>query len=333
MIVAGTDSDVSVGRYVSSDAAGCVRVWNSCCEGARGLVYQPLTRDGFVSRFAGASDYQVVNLVARRSGEVAGFASGTVRAGGEQGYITAVMVREETRRRGVGRRLLAGLESALADAAPRIDRYEVMFFNPVTIPWRIPGTDADHPNTPGVDVASDGYLFLKNHGYRDIVYQNSYYLPLSDYRYPADIKRSIERLAEDGLRITRFDRVRHSGLDELFDDLGNEEWREIVTENLARGEAADPVLVVEHDGRICGFTGPTRVQPSGRGYFAGIGVHSDYRNRGAGKALFAGLCMELKDLGASFMTLFTGETNPARGIYEAAGFKIVRTWADMRKPR
>ena len=36
-------------------------------------------------------------------------------------------------------------------------------------------------------------------------------------------------------------------------------------------------------------------------------------------------------MGAGYMTLFTGEANPARNIYEAAGFRIVRTWADMRK--
>ena len=31
------------------------------------------------------------------------------------------------------------------------------------------------------------------------------------------------------------------------------------------------------------------------------------------------------------MTLFTGETNPARYIYQSAGFKIVKTWSDMEK--
>ena len=36
-------------------------------------------------------------------------------------------------------------------------------------------------------------------------------------------------------------------------------------------------------------------------------------------------------MGAGFMTLFTGETNPARNIYEAAGFSIVRSWTDMRR--
>ena len=52
---------------------------------------------------------------------------------------------------------------------------------------------------------------------------------------------------------------------------------------------------------------------------------------GAGTALFASLCMGLKDMGAEYMTLFTGENNPARNIYRAAGFKIVRTWANMRR--
>ena len=55
------------------------------------------------------------------------------------------------------------------------------------------------------------------------------------------------------------------------------------------------------------------------------------RGNGAGKVLFGRLCTGLRDLGAKYMTLFTGETNPARNIYEAQGFKIVRTWADMHK--
>ena len=67
------------------------------------------------------------------------------------------------------------------------------------------------------------------------------------------------------------------------------------------------------------------------GIFLGIGVHPDCRGLGAGKTLFAALCRGLKQQGAGDMTLFTGENNPARNIYEAAGFKIVKVWADMRK--
>ena len=31
------------------------------------------------------------------------------------------------------------------------------------------------------------------------------------------------------------------------------------------------------------------------------------------------------------MSLYTGDSNPARYIYEAAGFTIVRSFMDMRK--
>ncbi|MFW5743909.1 MAG: N-acetyltransferase family protein, partial [Spirochaetota bacterium] len=219
-----------------------------------------------------------------------------------------------------------------APGAGAVDRYEVTFFNPVTLTWLIPGTDGhDHPNSPGVDVHGDGYLFLKNQGYRDFAYQNSYYLPLAEYVPPANIDEIRRRLSDSGLRICRYDPGRHRGLHELFDDLGTDDWRRIVDANYAPDGPHEPVLIVEDGARVCGFTGPLHVQPSGRGYFAGIGVHSDYRGRGAAKALFSALCGELAAMGASFMSLFTGETNPARNIYEAAGFRIVRCWADMRK--
>ncbi len=317
------------------DTGACVQLWNTCRTECPPLHYAPVTPELFASLFfPDTAEWRVVNLAAHRGREVIGFASGSVRADGEQGYVTVVIVRDGERRSGVGTRLLAELEARLAECSRKLDRYEVMFFNPVAIPWIVPGTDGhDHPNAPGVDVSCDGYLFLKNRGYRDIAYQNSYYLPLSDYRYPVDIESAIAALGRDGVRIVRYDPDRHTGLGELFDDLGNEEWRRIVDANFAADGPADPVLIVEDGHRVCGFTGPTRVQPSGRGYFAGIGVHSDYRGRGAGTALFAALCMELRRVGASFMTLFTGETNPARNIYEAAGFRIVRTWADMRKVR
>lgn len=331
---------IVIEELVAKDVPACVVIWNACRAGARALVYKPLTPQTFSILFTtNAPDVVVVNLVARSDGEIVGFASGAARTGGDQGgggqgYITVLMVREDQRRRGIGRALLESLETRLRETWDGIDRYEVMFFNPVNLPWNVPGTDShDHPNAPGVDVSCDGYLFLKNHGYRDIAYQNSYYLRLSDYQYPPDIRERITKLEREGIRIVRYDPARHRGLDELFENLQNDDWREIITANLASDGPGDPVLVVEADGRACGFTGPIRVQESGRGYFAGIGVHSDYRGKGAGKVLFAALCMQLKDIGATFMTLFTGETNPARNIYEAAGFRIVRTWADMRKAR
>ena len=53
-------------------------------------------------------------------------------------------------------------------------------------------------------------------------------------------------------------------LEELFDDLGSEDWRSIIMANISPGGAHDPVLIVEHEGQARGFTGPVSVQESGR---------------------------------------------------------------------
>ena len=317
------------------DVEGLASLWNACCRGPGAPLYQQLSESRFSGLFLhSGEDFESVSLVAEEGGSPFGFANGTVRPGAEQAYITTLLVAVNARRRGVGTRLLTALEETLLHrpAAASVNRFEIVFFNPITITWIIPGSDGhDHPNTPGVDVATGGYLFFKNRGYRDFAYQNSYYLPLSAYQRPANIEEILSRLGEAGMRVCRYEADRHTGLDELFDDLGSEDWQSIVTANFAPGGAQEPVLIVEDGNRVCGFAGPLHVQDSGRGYFAGIGVHSAYRGRGAAKALFSGLCSELKEMGAEFMSLFTGETNPARNIYEAAGFKIVRTWADMRK--
>lgn len=321
----------SVGEAVADgDVVRLTRLWNSAVGPGR-LLYKPLNTTGFRAAFHQAEgDVEKVLVIAESAGAPVGFAAGTRRSGGEVGYLTAIAVAPRWKRRGVGRALLGAVEAGLGD----VDRYEVVFFNPVTLSWFVPGSHGhDHPNAPGVDVACEGYLFLKNCGYRDFAHQNSYYLPLADYRYPPDIERKIDALQSDDIRVTRYDASLHQGMDELLDDLGSDDWRQKVTENAARDDGGDPLLIVERHGQVMGFTGPTRVEPSGRGYFAGIGIHSSIRGRGAGKVLFAALCMELKTIGAEFMTLFTGEDNPARNIYEAAGFKIVRSWADMRKKR
>lgn len=315
------------------DLMAATALWNRCC-GPGKLVYQPLDPDTFravlVEPVPGVSK---INRVVRYGGQVIGYAAGTYKDQGEQGYVTIVLVDEGYRRRGIGTALLKQVEADLRQlAGSRLNRFEVIFFNPVALNWIVPGTPShDHPNSPGVDVACDGYLFLKNQGYRDIVYQNSYYQPLDDYRYPEEIQMRLQRLAEQDIHIAIYDPAIHYGMEELLDDLGSEDWRQIVMTNIAPDGPQHPVIIVEHEHKVCGFTGPISVQPSGRGYFAGIGIHSAYRGRGAGKVLFSALCLNLKTIGASFMTLFTGETNPARNIYEAAGFKIVRTWADMKK--
>lgn len=296
-------------------------------------IYKPLNEEIFTMLFLTVSEIMSpVVIVGVEDGKIIGFAAGNTSMNLDKGYITYVGVDKTYRRKGYGRKLLSNLETILQEKNNGIKRFEIVFFNPANLAWIIPETPGhDHPNAPGVDMQSSAYLFFKNCGYRDFAYQNVYYLELKNYSLPADMKIRLKQLEEKELYINTYQSHLHQGFDELFDNLNNEDWRNRVINNIKRPGGSDPVLILEHKGKICGFTGPLTVQESGRGYFAGIGIHSDYRGYGAGKVMFASLCINLKKIGAQFMTLFTGENNPARNIYEAAGFKIVKSFANMRK--
>lgn len=312
-----------------ADRKAAMDLFNNCVAEGEVLFKPFVSEREFESFFLSREDQvQTVSLIDE---ERCCFASGCLNAQKTKGYITFVAVRPDRRRQGIGRSILSALERELAELAGEKVDCEATFFNPMNFTWIIPGTDHEHPNAPGVDVAGNGYLFLKNCGYRDYAYQNSYYLDMDKYQLTEDVQRKQKSLLEKGIEICLYDPAKHSGIEEMLRNLNSELWYKEIMENIRREDGGDPLLIVAKDGRAMGFTGPLRIQENGRGYLAGVGVHSDCRGAGAGTVLFGQLCAHLRDMGAEYMTLFTGETNPARNIYEAQGFKIVRTWADMRK--
>lgn len=312
-------------------AKSAAALWNKYAQVE--FPHRKLDEEAFVAMFVTETEgVKKINLAARDDdGNLIGWANGALKDSNDIGYITFVLVEKDYRRQGIARALLKELEAALA-AEKELSKYQIIFFNPVALTWVVPGSDGhDHPNAPGIDVASDAYIFFKNNGYLDNVFQNSFYLPLENFEIKPDVQARIDALPQYDLEITFYDPAKHYGMAELFENLGSEDWRSIVMGNIAREDGGDPVIIAVHNGKAVGFTGPIHVQESGRGYFAGIGVHSDYRKYGLGKSLFSTLCKSLKEIGAGYMTLFTGETNPARYIYQSAGFKIVKTWSDMDK--
>lgn len=259
---------------------------------------------------------------------ILGFAGGCADLERQDAYLTFVLTAKPFRRQGIARQLTASCCQSVS--VKKNTKLLISFFNPCALTWVLPGTPGhDHPNAPGVDVSSDAYLFFQDLGFVTTAYQNSFYLPLADYREPAFMAEKKKSLLSQGIELCLFDPQKHTGLKELTEDLGNPLWKEELLANEALGTDGYPLAAAIRDHRIVGFTGPLRVQESGRGYFAGIGVHSCCRGLGLGNVLFHTLCQTLKDMGAEYMTLFTGETNPAAQIYQKAGFRIVKTWADM----
>ena len=259
------------------------------------------------------------------------FASGCYVEGETRAYVTLLIVKKEMQRQGIGKTMLSYLEERLRKESG-VSKIEIVFFNPMTLSWVIPGENgADHPNVPGIDVGSRAYLFFKNCQYRDYAMQNSYYIDLGKYRIPSFIEDTIQTLKKENITFGIYESDKYDGMEEMIHKFQNTMWDRDILGELAKGKNARPILIASHNEKVIGFTGPLDVEKSGRGFFAGIGVDRDYRGKKISKVLFCKLCVSLQEMGAGFMTLFTGENNPARNIYEAAGFKIVRTWADMRK--
>ena len=252
-------------------------------------------------------------------------------------FVTMVVVDRASRRQGKGTRLVEHLYSemcrfAAENGLSRPD-LEISYFNPVNIRWIIPGTDHHtHQNSQGVKLGSGAHLFFKNLGFRDFAYQNTYHLDLREFVLREDVLSPYEdRLARAGLSVEFFDPVRHSDMTDLLKDLNNDIWSLQIPEEMGREGGPRPMLIVNDHCRSSGFAGPIVVEPDGRCWFLGVAVHSRCRGNGAATVLFTRMVEAFQKAGARYLTLFTGENNPARNIYERAGMKIVYAWANMRR--
>ena len=317
----------------SKEAELAYSLYKQACE-ERDMLHIPLVARDFEEKFLRQTE-GMKKITLLLEGGMA-FASGVADQLTGKLFVTMVVTEKSCRRQGFGRAVLYALEKRLMEQDGKME-LEISFFNPITLPWRIPGgmraegIRAEHPNTPGVDVCSGAYIFLKNCGYRDFAMQNSYFLDLSDYKLPADMAEKRVQLEKEGFTFIFYDPDIHTGMEKMLQDFQNPLWEKELLSEPAEDKGGRPILVPVYEGRVCGFAGPLDVEKSKRGYFAGIGVDEAFRGRGLAKVLFCLMCDELKERGAEFMTLFTGENNPARNIYEAVGFSIIRSWADMRK--
>lgn len=310
-------------------ADAVVALWN---ESAVSDGYKELTSASFAETFTSSPYFDAAcTFVLLEDGEPRGFACGCtgddLPLGDVAGYVTCVVPAEgygsDTNRAA----LLGAIEARFRALGKR--QSEVLFFNPMKLPWYIPGTPGhEHNNAPGVPVDSALYPFLLDQGYVDRARQCAMYRPLADFAIPEDIRAKETKAAEGGYRVELYNPARHSGLERMLAGLGNPAWEREIAACAAEGV---PFVIAAHGDEAAGFAGPVVRQDNGRGYFAGIGVHPDHEGRGLGSILFFKLCEALRDVGADYMSLFTGSNNPAIRIYEKAGFNTVRQFAIMRK--
>jgi len=310
--------------------AGTVELWNK--EAVRD-GYKRLTEDGFAALFLlnPYFDREATFVMLDEEGHVHGFACGCsgddLPLGKEAGYMTCIVLDKAVQNDSSYKLMVEALESRFQRLGKK--QADCLFFNPMMLPWVIPETDGhEHNNAPGVPEGSGLHDFMLRDGYVERAQECGMYMSLAEFAIPEEIRAKVGKAEEEGYRVELLDLSKHGGLEEMLDGLGNPLWREQIPNYAAQGT---PVMIAAYQGHAAGFAGPIIREPSGRAFFIGIGVHPQHEGHGLGSILFFKMCEAFRQIGADYMSLFTGSTNPAKRIYEKAGFQTVKRFAIMRR--
>ncbi len=316
-------------NYTHADGDELFRLWNTA--GAKNM-YAPQSREGFDVMLLKHPYFNPEHtFVLEDGGEVWGFVNGVtgddIAKGSERGYLSCVIIDDEYDSDENTRLLLDALEDSFRKKGKI--HAAVTCFNPIQLPWIMPGTDGhQHNNMPGIAKDSVLYERMLSRGYTEGAAEQAMHMELSRFVMPEKILEKAERMAEEGYTVDFYDRLKHTGFNEMVESLGNSMW----SAELPGAAASGMLMPVALEGStVAGFAGPVYPQPTGRGYFAGIAVGEQFRGHGLGKLLFYRLCEAEKACGAEYMSLFTGVDNPARFIYYEAGFEVKRYYAVMIK--
>ena len=320
---------MQIRHYTANDAPAVLRLWNTAGVHAG---YAPQDEDGLHALLLGHPDFSPVHtFILQEAGQIYGFINGCTGAhlaqGAVRGYVSCLLLQPPLDTDEAARALLNAQEDSFRQAGKSVSA--VTFFNPIRLPWIIPGTPGrQHNNMPGIPHDLPLYPRMLQCGYREAATEMAMYLDLSAYAYPPEMAEREQAMAQEGYTVARYQPGLHEGLEAMLSALGNSMWS---SEIPAAASAGQYLLVGLKGNTVAGFTGPVYPEPTGRGYFAGLGVAPQYEGHGLGTLLFNRLCLAERACGAQYMSLFTGVNNPAQRIYKAAGFTPRRYFAVMIK--
>lgn len=315
--------------YTANDEAALHRLWNTA--GVK-MGFAPQNAEQFRALLTGHPDFLPEHtILLEEDGQVLGFINGTtgdhMEKGSYRGYISCLILSDEADNDENTRLLLTALEDSFRAKGRREIAWN--FFNPIRLPWVVPGTDGhQHNNHPGAPRDLPLHERMAALGYTAAAQEIAMYLDLSKFSTPAWVEEKAAKMAAKGYTVARYDARKHWGLEEMVESLHNSMWS---AEIPAAGRDGLNLLVGLKDDQVAGFTGPIYPEPTGRGYFAGIGVGPQFEKNGLGTLLFYRLCQGEQEAGSKYMSLFTGEDNHARYIYEGAGFEVRRRFDAMIK--
>lgn len=310
---------MSIRSYEPADLRDVLGLLNAC------LTADPITSEAFQRKVLLDINYDPKgSLVAVADGGIVGYALGMVRGfpledsapDFDRSWISLLAVDEAYRRRGIGTRLIEGLEEYFASRNCKV----------TIVSGYAPGYFV-----PGVDPVAypEALAFLGKMGFAEVYRPLSMDSDLVRLRTPDWLPPKEKALIEAGVV---FEPYRPELILPLLDFMKVEfpgDWQRFLRDAMCRittGEYHPTNLWIAHvDGKVLGFA----MHDNGC-RFGPFGVAAKERGRGLGCVLLLRILhgMRAKGLHNAWF-LWTDEV--AARVYDAGGFKETRRFAYMRK--
>ena len=172
--------------YTPDDESAMLSLWNTA--GAV-MGYAPVPLEDFHCLLTRHPNFSpAYTFVLEEKGTLLGFVNGCTGAGipkGDiRGYLSCLILAAEADSDENTALLLSALENAFRKAGKTY--CAVTFFNPIRLPWILPGTPGhQHNNAPGVATDLPLHDRMLSLGYRESTRECAMYRNLADYETPA----------------------------------------------------------------------------------------------------------------------------------------------------
>lgn len=225
------------------------------------------------------------------------------------GWIGAVFVAPEWRRRGMGSRLLREAEGY----HQRRGRLLVFAGGGEGVATPFHGVEDGWEEARG---------FFRARGYRWVRRTCAVNIDLARYQSPESVRRKEEALAAQGVEVRLGEPGDAEPYRTYLQELGSADWPETFERWLARPDRT--VLALLGD-RVVGDCRGIHVDAQGRAGYGNIVTHPEFRNRGIGTVMLARAVERARQLGGTSMPLWT-RPKTAERFYVKLGFEVVRNF-------
>jgi len=268
-----------------------------------------------------------LSLLAKIEGEAAGYVLGLRRRvplenaadDSERGYLTLFGVANRFRNRGVGTRLLSTVEQSLGDRG-----CSSIWISPYAPGYFLPGVDV-HAYAPGLD-------FLQRRGYEEVYRPISMECALWDFERPAWVRDREAEHRDQGVAYTEFTPALVRPLIEFAERVFQGDWVRLCRTTSLK------ILEGDNSRRIQIAVDNSQAEPRVLGFshhdgerFGPIGVDPDQRGRGIGQILMYRTLQAQREAGYRTAWFLWSDEKTAERLYNAAGFKLARTFALLKK--